>query len=160
MLDTNAALDWLAFDNAAMRPVAAAITAGAVRLISSAACIEELQRALGYKAVRLDAAAQAHVLATYRRQSILVEAPLAGTSPVLPRCEDPDDQKFLELAWHAGARWLVTRDKALLKLASKMQKLAGAEVIPPSQFKFPRNDAFSADGHLGLQAYWKIAGKR
>jgi len=64
-----------------------------------------------------------------------VEASLAGTSPVLPRCEDPDDQKFLELAWHAGARWLVTRDKALLKLASKMQKLAGAEVIPPGQFK-------------------------
>jgi predicted nucleic acid-binding protein len=137
VLDTNVVLDWLAFDDAAMRPVAAAIAAGGVRLVSSAACVEELQRALGYKAVRLDAAAQAQVLEAYRRQSILVDAPVAGALPVLPRCEDPDDQKFLELAWYAGARWLVTRDKALLKLAAKMQKLAGPEVIPPGEFNFP-----------------------
>lgn len=136
VLDTNVVLDWLAFDDAAMRPVAAAIAAGGVRLISSAACVEELQRALGYKAIRLDAAAQAKVLATYKHQAILVEAPAGGASLMLPRCDDPDDQKFLELARHAGARWLLTRDKALLKMAAKMKKLAGTEVIPPGQFDF------------------------
>lgn len=34
----------------------------------------------------------------------------------LPRCSDPDDQKFLVLADVALADCLLTRDKALLKL--------------------------------------------
>jgi predicted nucleic acid-binding protein len=38
----------------------------------------------------------------------------------LPRCEDADDQKFIELAWHARASHLLTRDKALLKLARRL----------------------------------------
>ena len=41
----------------------------------------------------------------------------AGEAPKLPRCKDRDDQKFLELARDAGADWLVTADKALLRLA-------------------------------------------
>jgi hypothetical protein len=35
----------------------------------------------------------------------------------LPVCTDRDDQKFLELARDAGAAILITKDKALLKLA-------------------------------------------
>jgi predicted nucleic acid-binding protein len=34
----------------------------------------------------------------------------------LPRCGDPDDQKFLELALASGARWLLSKDNELLKL--------------------------------------------
>jgi len=37
----------------------------------------------------------------------------------LPRCKDPDDQKFLELAARTGANLLVSKDKALLRLARK-----------------------------------------
>ena len=44
--------------------------------------------------------------------------PLTG-----PRCTDPDDQKFLDLALHAHAKWLVSRDKALLRLARKARPL-------------------------------------
>ena len=134
LLDTNVALDWLVFGDAIMRPVAAAIETRRVRLISSAACVAELQRALGYKAIGLDALAQARALATYCAKTALLDDPPAGASAMLPRCEDPDDQKFLELAWHAGARWLVTRDKALLKLANQMQKLGRLSVIAPAQF--------------------------
>jgi predicted nucleic acid-binding protein len=34
----------------------------------------------------------------------------------LPRCSDPDDQKFLALAAAAGAAALVSKDRAVLKL--------------------------------------------
>ncbi len=37
----------------------------------------------------------------------------------LPRCADPDDQKFLELAQASAARWLVSKDNELLKLAPR-----------------------------------------
>ena len=134
VLDTNVVLDWLAFGDAAAQPIAAAVDARHVRLISSPACIDELQRALSYKAIGLDALAQARVLAAYVEKVEVLDDPLAGTLPPLPRCEDPDDQKFLELARHAGARWLLTRDKALLALAGQMQKLAGLGVIAPAQF--------------------------
>jgi predicted nucleic acid-binding protein len=32
------------------------------------------------------------------------------------RCTDADDQKFIDLACAAPARWLVSRDRAVLKL--------------------------------------------
>jgi predicted nucleic acid-binding protein len=38
----------------------------------------------------------------------------------LPRCRDADDQKFLELAAAAGARYLVSKDQALLELAPRV----------------------------------------
>jgi predicted nucleic acid-binding protein len=34
----------------------------------------------------------------------------------MPRCSDPDDQKFIELAGASGAQALVSKDRAVLKL--------------------------------------------
>ncbi len=134
LLDTNVVLDWLAFGDAAIAPIAQAAEEGRIRLVSSTACIDELERALGYKAIKLDAAAQAAALATYRGKVGLFDAPPPASLPMLPRCEDRDDQKFLELAWHAGARWLVSRDKALLKLAPQLARMGRFEVIAPTAF--------------------------
>ena len=41
----------------------------------------------------------------------------AGSAAALPRCTDPDDQKFIELAVAAGALALVSKDRAVLKLS-------------------------------------------
>ena len=57
----------------------------------------------------------------------------------LPRCSDPDDQKFVVLATQVGARWLVTRDRALLKLRRPMGRM-GVEVVTPEGW----NSAFAA----------------
>ena len=43
----------------------------------------------------------------------------AAAVAALPRCSDPDDQKFLELARAAQADVLVTKDQALLDLARR-----------------------------------------
>jgi predicted nucleic acid-binding protein len=43
----------------------------------------------------------------------------ASGSQGLPRCSDPHDQKFLELALASGADILVTKDQALLELARR-----------------------------------------
>jgi len=134
LLDTNIVLDWLAFDDAAARPISAAITAREVRLISSPAGVAELQRALAYKAIGLDAPAQAQVLEVFLRHALLRDDPPEGASAMLPRCDDRDDQKFLELAWHAGARWLVSRDKALLKLAAQVARMGRFGIIAPPGF--------------------------
>jgi uncharacterized protein len=135
VLDTNVVLDWLVFRDARVRRIAAAIDEGTLRLITSAACIEELQRALGYAAIKLDAAAQAQACQRYLATTECFDVPAAGTQGTLPACEDRDDQKFLDLAWHAGARWLVSRDRALLKLANQVAKLGRFTVLAPDELE-------------------------
>lgn len=49
----------------------------------------------------------------------------------LPICTDPDDQKFLELSLQAGAEVLITKDKALLKLAKKTARRNMFAIMTP-----------------------------
>ena len=53
-------------------------------------------------------------------------------TPPLPKCRDPDDQKFLELARDCGADYLVTKDKALLVLARRKTRPAPCCIVTPS----------------------------
>ena len=48
VLDTNVVLDWIAFDDARVQPIAAAIERGVLQAATSGACLQELHRALGY----------------------------------------------------------------------------------------------------------------
>ena len=50
---------------------------------------------------------------------------------LLPKCSDPDDQKFLELARDCGADYLVTKDKALLALARRKTRPAPCRIVTP-----------------------------
>lgn len=117
VLDTNVVLDLLHFDDPVARPLLAALAAGRVRCVASEATFDELKRVLAYPEFGIDAAGQARLLDAYRR---LCGAPLRqAVDAALPRCSDPDDQKFLELAAASGAMALVTKDRALLKLSRR-----------------------------------------
>ena len=48
-----------------------------------------------------------------------------------PRCRDPDDQKFLDLAASSGARWLLSRDDHLLSLARRTRRDGLFEIVTP-----------------------------
>ena len=69
--------------------------------------------------------------ATFDAHAHAVEA--AEPSPRII-CRDPDDQKFIDLALARHARWLVSRDKALLALA-KRAKLRGLFILKPELWK-------------------------
>lgn len=132
MIDTNVVLDLLHFDDAVARPLRLALEAGRVRCVASAPTLDELQRVLAYPEFDLDAARQAVLFARYRALSEAVQTvegcadlphkgvPIHyGLTPVwnrMPRCSDPDDQKFIELAAAVRAQGLVSKDRAVLKL--------------------------------------------
>jgi predicted nucleic acid-binding protein len=55
----------------------------------------------------------------------------------LPRCADPDDQKFLELALASGAECLLSKDKALLQLARRTAREGWFLILCPSAWEPP-----------------------
>jgi len=114
VLDTNVVLDLLHFDDAVARPLLHALEDGRVRCMVSDATLDEWRRVLAYPEFALDSMQQAARLARYQDLSETVVGLVADT--VLPRCSDPDDQKFIELAAASHAQGLVSKDRAVLKL--------------------------------------------
>lgn len=134
VLDTNVVLDLLVFRDRGAALLRAAIEARRVTLHTNAECLAELLRVLDYPEFRLDAAGQSRAFDWYvqRAQSAdAAEPPASAMPPSLPRCRDPDDQKFLALAWSAQAAHLVTKDKALLELAPGIAHLGRFAVTEP-----------------------------
>jgi putative PIN family toxin of toxin-antitoxin system len=134
VLDTNIWLDWLVFKDLSLLYLKRAFSEAQVEIFIDAACEAELERVLAYDLARhtLDPAAQAACLAECRRiaQRIDAGAPEAQRK-LLPRCADPDDQKFLELALAARADVLVTKDHKLLELARRTRPF---RILNPGKF--------------------------
>jgi putative PIN family toxin of toxin-antitoxin system len=126
-LDTNVVLDWLVFRNPAVLPLVAAIQEGRVQWVSCMSMRTELARTLGYDNLARWGPDREQALATFDTHALLLPEP--ATLPAL-RCSDPDDQVFLDLAVAAGAHWLLTHDRALLRLARRARPL-GVAVIQP-----------------------------
>jgi predicted nucleic acid-binding protein len=130
VLDTHVLLDWLVFSNPAVGPVVRAIEAGRLVWLASPALRHEHDLVVGRAELarwRPDPGALAVAWTLWAR---LASDP-DGAAPW--RCSDPDDQKFLDLAWRAKARWLITRDHALLKLRRRAAQ-AQLEIITPENW--------------------------
>jgi predicted nucleic acid-binding protein len=69
-----------------------------------------------------------------RLSQIVAPEPPPADSPPLPKCRDRDDQKFLELARASQADWLVSKDRAVLKLAKRTARDFGFRIAQPAPF--------------------------
>ena len=121
VLDTNIVMDMLHFADRRTQPLQAAIDKGLLQCFTDASCLAELERVTGYPEFGLDAAGRQALLARYRQFVAVCDAS-GEENYLLPRCRDPDDQKFLILGARCAADLLVTRDKLLLKLARHRHK--------------------------------------
>lgn len=130
VFDTNVLLSMYVFADSRFAPFRLRVEAGVWRALTSTACFGEFRRVLAYPEFALDEAAQAAALQRYAAHAEMVE-PLPEHPRELPRCKDRDDQKFLELARDGGAQWLVTADKALLKLARRGRLRDLFRILPP-----------------------------
>ncbi|MDI9240576.1 PIN domain-containing protein [Lysobacter sp. LF1] len=131
-LDTNVCLDLFVFRDPVVATLREALDSGAVAGVTDDACREEWLRVLAYPALRLDEAEQARHAHAY--DTALRCIAMAPVPHPLPRCADPDDQKFLELAARCEAHWLLSRDDALLKLARRMQREEWFAILSPAQW--------------------------
>jgi hypothetical protein len=69
---------------------------------------------------------------TRHAREVPVPAPLGAAARL--HCTDADDQKFIDLAIAARAHTLVTRDKALLRLARKALERHGVRICRPADW--------------------------
>jgi putative PIN family toxin of toxin-antitoxin system len=129
VIDTNVCLDLLVFHDPRWASLLAAIEKGAVEAVTRADCRDEYNVVLHYSHLPLDAASR---LVAAARFDALVKVVAPDASPVrLPICTDRDDQKFLEIARDARAGVLITKDKALLKLARKTAQAGLFRIMLP-----------------------------
>lgn len=135
VIDTNVCLDLFVFHDPRWAPLLAAIESGAVEAITRADCRDEYNIVLHYPHLPLDDDTRAVAAARFDALIKVVAPPESGVR--LPVCTDPDDQKFLELARDAGAATLITKDKALLKLAKRLEKAGMFRVIVPEKWTPP-----------------------
>lgn len=131
VLDSNVCLDLFAFRDPAVAPLLQALRAGTVAAVTDAACREEWQRILDYPKLGLDASTRSACLREYDELLRPFARDADAREAKLPRCADPDDQKFLQLAHAAGARWLLSRDHALVVLGRRTARAGWFEIMTP-----------------------------
>jgi predicted nucleic acid-binding protein len=126
VLDTNVVLDWLWFDDPRVAHLAAAVQRGLLNWTATPAMRREFEIVLG-RLPRDPARSIGQALASFDRWS-----KPAQVAPVFEqlRCNDGDDQKFIDLAVAAAAPWLLSRDRAVLKLARRAAAFGLAIVVP------------------------------
>ena len=153
VLDTNVVLDLLHFDDATARPLRHALADGRVRCVVSDATLDEWRRVLAYPEFALGLKQQAALVERYQALSEMAKTvegdasllhkgtPIhhglsypSGWKPAwsrMPRCSDPDDQKFIELAAAVHAQGLVSKDRAVLKLRRRCAPYFG--IMTPAE---------------------------
>ncbi len=123
VLDTNALLDVHLFVDPGATRLHQALAGGSLHWHATRDMLAELAAVLARPlGPRWDAQRERLLADTsWARPTKLWPLPPQPTSAAhgTPRCADPSDQKFIDLALHIGARWLVTRDRALLALRRK-----------------------------------------
>lgn len=136
VLDTNVCLDLFLFADPACAPVLAALHRGSVQAVTCDDCREEWRRVLHYPQLPIDDTTRPVISAAF--DGLIRHLPAAGLArpdnTPLPPCEDPDDQKFLELALAARASWLLSKDKALLKLDRRMRQRGLFAILLPQDW--------------------------
>lgn len=130
VLDTNVVLDRWVFDDPASRRLATALAGGRARWITTGPMLSELadvlQRPL---AARWESSRERALTFDFEALAQVVVAPPTLLASAL-RCTDPDDQKFVDLAIQRRIPWLLTHDRALLKLA-RAASGHGVVIAPP-----------------------------
>jgi predicted nucleic acid-binding protein len=149
VIDTNVVLDWLAFRHPVGAPLEVALTSGTCRWLGTRPMRDELARVVVRQSLARWAIDAEAVLAVFDAHCVTALAPSPlGVAECL-RCSDPDDQMFIDLAVARRAHALLTRDRALLRLAPRARRL-GVVVATPEAWLRQRQEESGRGGEVGV----------
>ena len=118
VIDTNVLLSALVFTHGRAPAMREAWQGRRCEPLVSKAAVDELLRVLGYPKFKLVADEQRDLLADYLPYCRTVAMP--AKLPRTPPCRDPFDVPFLQLAIAGKADFLVTGDRDLLDIKSRI----------------------------------------
>ncbi|WP_415836246.1 putative toxin-antitoxin system toxin component, PIN family [Polynucleobacter antarcticus] len=130
VLDTNILLDIFVFNDASTVDLKVAVLNQAIRAIASPKTLDEFTEVIARPLFQLNGESQAAILAQWRSMAELYNDAQLDMAPWI--CEDADDQIFLDIAFQLRPSILISKDKAILKLASIAAK---NEVVITSRYE-------------------------
>ena len=130
VLDTNVVLDWLLFHDPGCAALHEVLVSGAARWIATQAMRNELDRVLTRGSLDRWGADLQALWAEWDSWVTIVPTP-PPLPPGVPRCTDPDDQKFIDLGIHLSASALLSRDRAVLRCA-RCARALGLTILTPA----------------------------
>jgi putative PIN family toxin of toxin-antitoxin system len=133
VLDTNVCLDLFVFQDPRWSAIMNGIHSGTIEVLTGEDCRMEWLAVLHYPQLPVTDESRGGIIERFD-QSIKTVRPEQKAGAILPRCSDKDDQKFLEITRDSGAGFLVTKDKALLKLAKKIRQAGLFSIETPEKF--------------------------
>jgi len=131
--DTQVVLDWLVFRDTAASPLLEAVLAGRLRWLVTPQMRTELQHMLWHPSLAHWGHNPERALTIFDQQTDSWPDPVMPFAPRLV-CSDPDDQVFIDTALTHQATWLVTRDRALLKLRRRALRY-GLQIARPAEWR-------------------------
>jgi uncharacterized protein len=141
VLDTNAALALWLFEDPRLAELHAALATGKVLAVAEPTHATELTHVVRRRvAAGLTTPSQGEAMvarwhATVRLQGSSPASVAHPAWPVNPRCTDASDQTFVDAAIGLKVQWLLSRDRAVLKLRRRMQEHHGVLVCLPEAWK-------------------------
>ena len=138
VLDTNVVLDWLVFRNPVCAALGGALAAATLRWCASAAMRAELAHVLGRGAAQAWNPDLATLWTLWERNCDELAAPTFLVPAMRLRCTDADDQMFIDFSLAHGARFLLSRDRAVLKLARRARPF-GLTITTPADWATARS---------------------
>ncbi len=133
VIDTNVCLDLFVFHDQRWNEILEALQKGSLKAYTRSECRDEWLAVLKYPHLPIKAENLPDIQSQFD-QLIECIAPTMLSEIKLPVCSDRDDQKFLEIARDTNAHFLITKDKALLKLAKRIRKLGLYSIETPENF--------------------------
>ena len=129
VIDTNVLLDVLVFSAPGALPLRLALDSGRLAWLATAAMVDELEIVAARALTREWGTTAEAVLAGCMPWRSMVEPPPPAAAGG-PRCTDASDQKFIDLALSRRVPWLLTHDRALLRLRRAAAR-HGVAVLTP-----------------------------
>ena len=132
VLDTNVCLDLFVFNDPRWERIKQGLQNQELVAVSRTDCRDEWLAVLHYHHLPVHDDNRCEIVSMFDK-NIAIPA-FSEKNIKLPICTDKDDQKFLEICRDTESRFLITKDKALLKLSRKTQALNLFIIETPERF--------------------------
>ena len=120
VFDTNVLLDLFVFNDFRALHLKQALLEHKIDALASLKTLEEFADVISRPLFSLETVEQEKILAQWKSLSRVLDDQSLLSSPW--RCQDPDDQIFLDLAFTAKPSILISKDNEVLKFAARAVK--------------------------------------